>query len=62
MNAATTIYDSLGWEHKVVSRGDRHTSSPRPTGRKQSPRFSRRGKSPQQFNGIHRRRKKKIVW
>ncbi|MCA9264895.1 MAG: hypothetical protein KDA60_13640 [Planctomycetales bacterium] len=41
----------------------RHTSSSDTDARKsRRPSFGRRGKSPQQFNGIHRRRKKKIQW
>ncbi len=36
---------------------------PKPTGISRSASFARkRAKSPQQFNGIHRRRRKKIRW
>ena len=30
--------------------------------RAKSPRYSRGGKSPQSFNGIHRRRKRRMSW
>ena len=40
---------------------DRKTPTPT-TARSRSPRFARKGKSPQSFNGIHRRRKKRWSW
>lgn len=31
-------------------------------GRRQAPQGRRRGKAPQSFNGMHRRRRKKVSW
>lgn len=60
MNISTNNLDDNSFEYSVKTRrtggGDSKPSSRRQTfGRK-------RGKGPQQFNGIHRRRKKKIRW
>ena len=40
----------------------RSASSGSTTSRSRSPRYARKGKSPQSFNGIHRRRKKRWSW
>lgn len=40
----------------------RPTSSQSTTPRARSPRYARKGKGPQSFNGIHRRRKKRWSW
>ena len=40
---------------------DRKKSTPT-AAQSRSPRFARKGKSPQSFNGIHRRRKKRWSW
>ena len=61
MNISVDNFDEQSFEYSVKKRagadaGDSKTRSQRQTfGRK-------RGKTPQQFNGIHRRRKKKIRW
>jgi hypothetical protein len=60
MNALFTDYENQSAEYKVDCRVERRSESPqrqanRPIGR-------RRGKAPAQFNGIHRRRTKKIRW
>jgi len=34
----------------------------RANSKRRSPQGSRRGKSPQSFNGMHRRRRKKVSW
>ncbi len=62
MNAQDFIYDEMD----EVASSPRKTASPRKTGLQTSgknrPSFGRRGKAPKQFNGIHRRRTKKIRW
>ena len=40
----------------------RSKSSPSTASRSRSPRYASKGKSPQSFNGIHRRRKKRWSW
>ena len=64
MNAAVTNYDTIDFEF----RSEAGTSN---TGRRKAPSRSsnnrpsfgrKRGKHPQQLNGMHRRRKKKISW
>ena len=61
MNAHDFIYDD---SEEMVSAKPR-TSSGKASfkpGEDNRGRFGRRGKSPKQFNGIHRRRTKKIKW
>ena len=59
MNASNSQYDSQGAEYRVSFRDQ--TAHRAPSARR--PKFGRkRGRGPQLFNGIHRRRKKKISW
>lgn len=59
MNAYELIDSELDALH-VAHRGRQEASFKAPTQRKT---YSRqRGKAPQRFNGIHRRRTKKIRW
>ena len=64
MNAAVTNYDTVDFDYRTEfgsSSGRRKSTPSRSTSNR--PSFGRkRGKHPQQFNGIHRRRKKKISW
>ncbi len=62
MNATVTGYDDVQFDYKVEFRHgttknapSRKSASSRTIGR-------RRGKGPQLFNGIHRRRRKSITW
>jgi hypothetical protein len=60
MNAASSNYDDQEFsyrarENRDVSSAPNHARRARALGR-------RRGKAPAQFNGIHRRRRKKISW
>ncbi len=50
-------YDQESYQVAYRSNG---ASSAKP--RSERPTFGRKGKTPQQFNGIHRRRRKKIRW
>ena len=60
MNASTSQYEAPGAEFRVSFREEGGTRNS-PSARR--PKFGRkRGKGPQLFNGIHRRRKKKINW
>lgn len=55
------LYDQEDNEFAI----DYRQSKPKGTAKQRSERQTfgrRRGKTPQQFNGIHRRRKKKIRW
>lgn len=55
------LHDSPENEFEYQSDFDRpKTTSATPRTRR--PRYSRSGKSPQSFNGIHRRRKKRWNW
>ena len=60
MNIAMTEYEDLVREFSADTKFEKRSkrSSEAPAGRK----FGRRGKSPRQFNGMHRRRNKKIKW
>jgi len=62
MNAVVTAYEDHEINYGVSIR--RYESSNRATAKSSNtPRYSRRrGKSPAQFNGMHRRRSKKIKW
>lgn len=60
MNA--TMVDYAGHDF-LYSLKIRRNEGPRRPKQAASPRYSRRrGKSPLSFNGIHRRRTKKILW
>ena len=59
MTAQDFVYD----ETDEVRIKARHRSATfKSSGGDNRKKFGRRGKSPQQFNGIHRRRTKKIRW
>jgi len=62
MNAAMTMYEEQELSYSLKKRPDA-TSGTRPfrTGSNRAS-FGRRGKAPLSFNGIHRRRQKKIRW
>lgn len=60
MNATINqYYDGLECNFKVEFR---HRQATAPSKSSNRPSHSRRGQSPLQFNGIHRRRRKKIMW
>ncbi len=59
MNISVNEFEAV--EHAVSFRSGSSTRSASSTSRKNQT-FGRRKKGPQQFNGIHRRRKKKIRW
>ena len=60
MNAAISNYDEQEFNYR--SRENRKTSTP-PSHARRSRQFGAGGvKTPVQFNGIHRRRSKKINW
>jgi hypothetical protein len=52
------------YEHAEMSYGGQRFDSSRESGskRQRSAVGRRRGKNPQSFNGIHRRRRKKLSW
>ena len=56
--STTQVYES---EEQVYAVRFRTAEAPRTTKRRQ-PSHSRSGSRPQMFNGIHRRRSKKIRW
>lgn len=60
MNARDFIYDESD-EIQVPTRNSSGKASFKSSGGNRKT-FGRRGKSPKQFNGIHRRRTKKIRW
>ncbi len=62
MNAAITAYEDHEINYGVSIR--RHENVNRVTAKSSNtPRYGRRrGQSPAQFNGMHRRRSKKIKW
>ena len=64
MNAAMTQYDDEGPEYRVEDRRSNHRDAARDEmARSQQASYRRsRGRSPQQYNGIHRRRRKRISW
>jgi hypothetical protein len=60
MNAAISNYDEQDFEYR--NREKRQKLTPPSHARRSRHSARRRGKSPDQFNGIHRRRSKKISW
>lgn len=60
MNALFIGYENEFAEYKVNYRLERSTESSQKRGNR--PLGRRRGKAPAQFNGMHRRRAKKIRW
>ena len=60
MNASDFIYDESD-EIQVPARKSSGNASFKSSGSNRKS-FGRRGKSPKQFNGMHRRRTKKIRW
>ena len=65
MNAAVTIYESTDFDYKVDGVERSYKSPTNSYSRKRNqPTYRRRrgGGNPVQFNGIHRRRCKKIKW
>ena len=59
MNAAMNMYEEQEFSYSAKTRPAVGNNSPKRTNRAN---FGRRGKSPQSFNGMHRRRTKKIRW
>ena len=61
MNAATTNYEEQEFDYVARSRRGDTVSAPQ---RSKRPEYSSksRGQAPSRFNGIHRRRSKKIKW
>ena len=63
MNAAVTHYDAVNFDYRSeFGRNRAGTNTPSRSASNRPSHGRRRGKSPQQFNGIHRRRCKKISW
>ena len=56
------LHDSQDNELDYQVDFKRSASSQPSTSRSRSPRYASKGKSPQNFNGIHRRRKKRWSW
>lgn len=59
MNAAMTMYEDQELSYSVQARPKSGNVRKQRVNR---PSYGRRGKNPQSFNGIHRRRSKKIRW
>ena len=59
MNAKINLYEDQEETTFVKARPGAGSKSPQSTNRST---FGRRGKIPQSFNGMHRRRTKKIRW
>ncbi len=62
MNIAKTNYEELMSEWSSETNFEKRESSSSKTSRPKSGFGRRRGKNPEQFNGIHRRRRKQIRW
>ncbi|MCP4190505.1 MAG: hypothetical protein GY768_07735 [Planctomycetaceae bacterium] len=60
MNAETSSYDDNDFDHR--SGENRKRVNPPSHARRSRNAARRRAKAPDQFNGIHRRRSKKISW
>ena len=60
MNAASSSYDEQEFGYR--NRESRQKSTSPDHSRRSQNANRRRGKAPAQFNGIHRRRSKKISW
>lgn len=60
MNAAISNYDEADFSYR--SRDNSKKLTPPSHSRRSSNGSRRRAKAPEQFNGIHRRRSKKISW
>jgi hypothetical protein len=60
MNAANSNYDEQDFDYR--SPEERKKLTPPSHSRRSRDSARRRGKGPDQFNGIHRRRSKKINW
>jgi hypothetical protein len=60
MNAANSNYDEQDFNYR--SREQNSKATPPSHARRSRHSARRRGKAPEQFNGIHRRRSKKINW
>jgi hypothetical protein len=60
MNAAISNYEDNDFSYRSREKSKKLT--PPSHSRRSSNSARRRGKSPEQFNGIHRRRSKKINW
>lgn len=61
MNISAKNYENSA-EFTVSFRHVSGSSTPKTRTRREGSFGRRRGRGPQQFNGIHRRRKKKIRW
>jgi len=64
MNTAINQYDAQEFDYRVQFRSTSGSADPaREEPKSNAPRFRRkRGGHPMQFNGMHRRRTKKIRW
>ncbi len=60
MNASISNYDEQEFNYR--SREERKKVTPPSHARRSRHSARRRAKAPEQFNGIHRRRSKKIGW
>jgi len=61
MNKAASIYADENFDYSVDERKQNQRSR-KSSSKSRSPSYRSKGKSAQSFNGIHRRRKKRINW
>ncbi len=62
MNIEITNYEDLASEFSGGTAFEKRAKTKPSTGGSAKSKFRRRGNAPKQFNGIHRRRTKKIKW
>ena len=62
MNISITNYEDLAAEFSSETTFEKRSKSTSAETAGTSRQFRKRAKGPQQFNGIHRRRTKKIKW
>ena len=55
-------HDYMDQQNEYQRSGDTRGESEHPSHRRKKQSYSRRGKGPTAFNGIHRRRNKRISW
>jgi hypothetical protein len=55
-------YEASDWDYGVGVENFRTTEQSDSSQRRRPPVGRRRGKAPQSFNGIHRRRRRKMAW
>lgn len=62
MNASVSLYEDQELSYAFKSRPNSSSGNSPNDNNSTRARFGRRAKAPQSFNGMHRRRKKKIRW